>query len=341
MQIGTAAWIIVSMTSSTSLILTNKYIMKNYHFDWPISMTTYHFLCTYTLLEIMCRMGLFERAVTVPQSVRWRNAFFNVCGIIFMNFNLKMNSIGFYQLSKLCTIPVMVVVNFVFYQKVTPLRTVSFLLLLVLGIALFSVNEVSFNIPGTIIAAIAVCFTTASQTNTNMSSNKYNCFGPSFQHATALQMSILGLFASIALEGFGDHSILLHTFTGMELPLVLLTGGIALIANVSAFALIGKQSAITYQVVGHAKTIIIFIFGLIFDSSPTETSDQLMKKVLGLVLGMGGTVGYTYFEMIDKEKAKKLMDPNKSILESSDLGVPVGEFQPAKEITNFEEEEED
>ena len=339
MKIGTLAWILVSMTSSTSLILMNKYIMKNYHFDWPISMTTYHFFVTYSLLEIMCRMGLIERAVCIPQSIRWKNALFNVCGIIFMNFNLKMNTIGFYQLSKLCTIPVMVVVNFVFYKKTTPLRTVSFLILLVIGIAFFSINEVSFNLPGMIIAIIAVCFTIASQTNTNIASNQYKCFGASFQHATALQMTILGLIASLALETFGNHSILSHTFHGMELILILMTGGFALLANVSAFALIGKQSAITFQVVGHAKTIIIFVFGLIFDSSPTETSDQLLKKIFGLVIAMAGTIGYTFFEMIDKQKAKQLQD--ESTLESSDLGVPIDESNRERDFTNLNEEEEE
>ena len=139
MLLGTVAWIIGSMTSSTSLILLNKYIMKTYHFNWPITLTAYHFFMTFILLEIMCRFGLFDRASGIPQIELWKNAFFNVCGIVFMNFNLKLNSVGFYQLSKLCTIPVMVVVNYVIYKKKTPLRTVSSLILLVIVFALFSV----------------------------------------------------------------------------------------------------------------------------------------------------------------------------------------------------------
>ena len=338
MQLGTAAWILASMTFSTSLILVNKYIMKTYHFNWPITLTAYHFLCTFVLLEIMCRFGLFERATTVPKIACWKNAFFNVCGIVFMNFNLKMNSIGFYQLSKLCTIPVMVAVNFLIYKKKTPFRTVSSLILLVIGIALFSVNEVSFNIQGTIIAIIAVCFTTASQLNTNLTSNQYKCFGPSFQHATALQMTILGTIAALCIETFGSHSIFNHTFTGMELPLAMFTGLLALCSNVAAFALIGKQSAITYQVVGHAKTIIIFIFGLIVDSSPDETREQMIKKIIGLVFGMAGTILYTIFEMQDKDKAKKLADQKQTqMIESSDIDMPVGEFQPAQDSDYSEE----
>jgi drug/metabolite transporter (DMT)-like permease len=307
MGVGTAAWILGSMTFSTTLIMTNKYIMKSYGFNWPITLSAYHFFCTYFLLEIMCRMGLFERATKVPKSACWKNAFFNVCGIVFMNFNLKMNSVGFYQLSKLCCIPVMVIANFILYGKKTPQRTVYALLVLVLGIALFSVNEVSFNVAGSIIAAIAVVFTTASQMNTNIVSNEYSTFGPPMQHATALPMACFGVIASLAMETFGSNSIYLHTFSPAELTLVLLTGGLALISNVCAFALIGKTSAVTYQVVGHAKTIIIFVIGLLFmDSNNGETREQTIKKIFGLVLGMGGTIVYTIFEMQDKAKAKKL-----------------------------------
>ena len=312
MQLGTAAWIAMSMTFSTALIMTNKVIMQKFGFNWPITLSAYHFFCTYSLLEIMCRMDLFQRATTVPKSACWKNAFFNVCGIVFMNFNLKQNSVGFYQLSKLCCIPVMVLVNYVIYGKKTPTRTVACLLVLICGIALFSVNEVSFNMTGCILAIIAVCFTTASQMNTNIVSNQYGCFGPPLQHATALPMACLGLIASLGLETFGEHSIWLHHFQPLELGLCLFTGILALISNVCAFALIGKQSAVTYQVVGHAKTIIIFVIGLLFmDSNAGETREQTIKKILGLVLGMGGTIMYTVFEMQDKAAAKKAQEANK------------------------------
>ena len=338
MIIGTAVWILMSMTFSTSLIMVNKYVMKTYDFNWPITLSAYHFFCTYGLLEIMCRMRLFERASTVPQKAIWMNAFLTVCSIVFMNFNLKMNSVGFYQLSKLCCIPTMVLVNFVVYHKKTPTRTVCTLLVLLVGIALFSINEVSFNVPGTIMAVLAVCATTASQMNTNIVSNEYKCYGPPLQHAAALPMAIFGVFASLAMETFGEHSIFLHSFKPAELTLVLLTGVLALISNVCAFALIGKTSAVTYQVVGHAKTIIIFVCGLLFfDASQEETREQTIKKIFGLVLGMAGTIMYTVFEMQDKARKRREEEENEKLKkeedsffvnEASDDEVPLNSKSP-------------
>ncbi|EAY14689.1 phosphate translocator, putative [Trichomonas vaginalis G3] len=313
MGVGNAAWILMSMVSSTALIMTNKYIMNTYHFKWAITLSAYHFFCTYVLLEIMCRLHLFERATHVPASARWNNAFFNVCGIVFMNFNLNKNSVGFYQLSKLCTIPVMVLANYIFYGKKTPFRTLCCLAVLLVGIAMFTINEVSVNYLGCILAIIAVVFTTASQMNTNIASNKYKCFGPPMQHITALPMAAFGLISSLSIETFGENSIYLHSFERTEIILVLFTGVIALVSNVCAFALIGKTSAVTYQVTGHAKTIIIFIIGLLYmDSNANETREQTIKKIIGLIFGMGGTIAYTIFEMQDKAAAAKSKEEKKS-----------------------------
>ena len=293
------------MTGSTSLILLNKHIMTAYNFDWPVTLTTYHFFLTYFLLEIMCRMNLFERATTVPEKAKWLEGVFGVCGIVFMNFNLKMNSIGFYQLSKLACIPTMVLVNYIFQNKKTPNRTLITLAVLLIGLALFTVNDVSFNISGTIMAILAIVFTTAFQTYTNYCSTTYNVGGAALQHQTALPQSILALLSTFVLETFGPASIFHHQFQLIEGSLVLTTGLLAVISNICAFALIGKTSAVTYQVVGHAKTIIIFIFGLImFDSKVKEPLDKTIKKILGLVLSMIGTIFYTYFEMDDKAKKK-------------------------------------
>jgi hypothetical protein len=45
--------------------------MDNYGFKCVTFLTTYHFLLTFLLLEIMCRLHIFDRADHVPQSERW------------------------------------------------------------------------------------------------------------------------------------------------------------------------------------------------------------------------------------------------------------------------------
>jgi solute carrier family 35 protein E3 len=86
--------------------------------------------------------------------------------------------------------------------------------------------------------------------------------------------------------------------------IVILTGFVSVSVNVCAFGLIGKTSAVTYQVVGHCKTILIFVFGLImFPAKHGETTEQFLKKIAGLMISMSGVIFYTYLELKAKAAA--------------------------------------
>jgi solute carrier family 35 protein E3 len=305
----TLGWIIGSIASSTSIILMNKHVMDNFHFNSPIFLTAYHFIMTWGLLEIMCRAKLFERATTFPQPARWFLGAASVGGVVFMNFNLKMNSVGFYQLSKLLVIPTIVIYNFFFENKSTPIPVLCSLAILLVGIALFTVNDVQVNLPGSFIAVLAVLFVAVSQSQTGVVQKAYGINGPSAQHATAFHQFLMALVSGIIVETHGSGSIFTHEFAQTEVVIILLTGVVSVSVNVCAFGLIGKTSAVTYQVVGHCKTILIFVFGLImFPPKQDETSAQFTKKIAGLVVSMSGMMLYTYLELKAKsasaEKAK-------------------------------------
>ncbi|EAY17206.1 glucose-6-phosphate/phosphate-tranlocation protein, putative [Trichomonas vaginalis G3] len=306
MGCGTPFLIGGSMATSTTLIMLNKHVMQNYGFRWPISLSTFHFFCTWGVLELLCRLKFFERATAMPLKMRITCAFESVAGIIFANFSLKLNSVGFYQLTKLLCIPAMVATNYFYYHKKTPFRTLCTLGVLLLGVALFTVNEVSVNLNGSIVSAIYIFFNVIFQIQTNVISNTYHISGPSYQLANSLPMTIISFFCAVFYEFFGDNSILKHEFKGPELFWTFMTGMIAVWANVFGISIIGKASPVTFQVVGHAKTILIFVFGLIFlDKNVEETADQKFKKICGLTLGMIGTIAYSIFEMQDKAKAKQ------------------------------------
>ncbi|KAH0786540.1 phosphate translocator protein [Histomonas meleagridis] len=254
----------------------------------------------------MCRMKLFPRATNIPSSARWGMACISVAGVVFMNFNLNMNSVGFYQLSKLCCIPFLVVYNFFFLGKTTPPKILFSLFILLVGISLFTVNDVQVNIPGSIIAVLAVISVSIQQTKMGTMQKEYQCNGPSVQHATAFEQFVICLFVACLIETSGKHNIISHQFQKSEIILIILTGIISCGVNVCSFGLIGKTSPITYQVVGHVKTILIFIFGLLmFPPDENETRAMFIKKVSGLIISMTGVILYTYFNLKDKEESTK------------------------------------
>jgi solute carrier family 35 protein E3 len=298
----TIGWIVGSVASSTSIIMMNKHVMDDYGFSWPISLTAYHFVMTWGLLELMCRLHLFERADSFPWSQRWFLGAATVAAVVFMNFNLQLNSVGFYQLSKLLVIPTIVVYSFIFEKKTTPVATLASLAILLVGIALFTVNDVQANLPGTVMAGMAVAATAVSQTKTGAVQREYRINGPSAQHATAFPQFLVALISALAVDTHGTRSLFGHSFQKAECVVIILTGFVSVFVNMCAFGLIGKTSAVTYQVVGHCKTILIFVFGLVmFPAKEGETTAQFVKKVVGLVVSMSGMILYTYLQLKGKK----------------------------------------
>lgn len=298
--------------------------MTNYGFNSPIFLTAYHFFLTWLLLEIMCRMGYFQRATHISQYQLWRMAAYGVGAVVFMNFNLKLNSVGFYQLSKLCCVPFMVVYDYVVLGKTTPFSVISSLLLLLVGIGLFSINDVQLNLIGSIIASVAVVCVSVFQIFTGSKQKEFDVGGNTLQHATALPQFVIALITAAFLETRGSSAIYKQRFDSVTIPQILLTGLVAVSVNICSFGLIGRTSAVTYQVVGHIKTILIFIFGLLFfPPNGKETISQRNKKVVGLCISMIGVIMYTYLKLkltnpsnqvkVVEEEPKKLLEDEKFV----------------------------
>lgn len=306
-----AAWIFSSIFFSTVLISLNKYITRTYSFDFMVTMTSFHFLVTYFLLEIMCRMGLFERAVEYPRKDRWILALYGVGSVVGMNFNLEKNSVGFYQLSKLCTIPALVVYNLLVNKKKTPLNILGSLAILLAGVGLYSVNDVELNTVGTIIAALAVVATAAFQLSAGSDQGKYSISGPQLQHASAFPQFVLCFCAALATEIFNPrHSIRNHNFTRNEILTIVLTAVLAVGVNVSCFGIIGKTSALTYQVVGHVKTVLILLCGFIFFPPKTPVEKPVLVRTgIGMIVAMVGVILYSAFGMKNKAREEETRAP--------------------------------
>lgn len=323
--------IIGSIFTSTALILTIKQVMTQYDFGCPTFLTSFHFLLTFLLLSIMGKLHFFEISHNVPQKLCWIQGFFGVLSIVAMNFNLKMNSIGFYQLSKLCNIPCMVVYKYFFQNTKTPSNTLFSLGILLVGLCLFTVNDVQFNTVGTIVAAVAVIATTIYQSQTQGLQRQFSVSGTQLNYLVGVPQFTICIIAGVIIETTGKNNILIHSFEATEVMLIIATGLLAVLGNVVGFSLIGKAGPVTFQVVGHVKTMLIFIFGLIMFPSRQESSEQFKKKILGLCISMVGVVFYTVFELRNKEAERLKILRKQEEEEANDLNVEKGPDEVFKE----------
>jgi solute carrier family 35 protein E3 len=233
----------------------------------------------------------------------------------------------------------MVVYKLLFKHKTTPIQSLISLAILLVGIGLFTVNDVEFNIPGTIIAAIAIFSTTVYQSRSAYMQSEYGITGPQLNEIVAFPQFVICFVAALATETYGRRSILLHQFQKIEVGLILLTGLFAAFGNVIGFIIIGWTGPVTFQVIGHIKTILIFVFGLIlFPPKFAESPAQKRKKITGLVVSMIGVIMYTFFELRirDQERLEKLKALKKELEEKKKendalAGRPVNQlFQDAE-----------
>ena len=98
------ALIIGSILSSVLLVIVNKMIFDR-GFSFVFTLSTLHFIVTAGLLSIMSSwMKLFEPGY-LPYLTNILVGALGVASITLMNFSLQYNSVGFYQVLKLCVIP--------------------------------------------------------------------------------------------------------------------------------------------------------------------------------------------------------------------------------------------
>jgi hypothetical protein len=83
-----------------------------------------------------------------------------------MGFSVKTNSIGFYHLSKLHMISFLVLYKLLALKESTRAKTLLSLAALLVGMTLFTVNDVAFSFVGTIIALVVILMVATYQTLT-------------------------------------------------------------------------------------------------------------------------------------------------------------------------------
>lgn len=74
----------------------------------------------------------------------------------------------------------------------------------------------------------------------------------------------------------------LHTDVACSLPVVV-SCIFALGVNISNYLVLGKTSPLTYQVLGHMKTVLILILGFTVFKKPVD-----IRNVIGITIAMVG-----------------------------------------------------
>lgn len=203
-----------------------------------------------------------------------------------MNLSLAQNSVGFYQLSKLACIPVIIAVEYILYDKSVPISKLLAVIIIVLKVGMASVNDVTVTLIGVILATVAVFFTSMGQILCSHYQQDLECDSMQLLYNTCPLVTI-GMLVSVPF--FHDVQQLAEVeFSAPLLAHIFWSCVLAFAVNVTNYLILGKTSALAYQVLGHLKTILILILGFVVFNYQYNG-----KLIVGTVLALGGVVTYT------------------------------------------------
>jgi len=196
-----------------------------------------------------------------------------------MNLNLSYNSVGFYQLSKLVCIPIIIAIERVKYGKTVPASLLASLVPLLVGVGIATVNDFSLNLVGTVYAAVAVLTASYAQILTSHTQKELGCDALQLLHQ-ACPFVIAGMLMAIPVF---HNVVAMEPISRMALGRIAFSCVLAFGVNASNYVVLGKTSALTYQVLGHVKTISILVLGFIlFHNTPSK------RVVAGILVALVG-----------------------------------------------------
>ncbi|GAB4851951.1 UDP-rhamnose/UDP-galactose transporter 2 [Ancistrocladus abbreviatus] len=265
------AWA-MNVISSVGLIMANKQLMSThgYAFSFATTLTGFHFTVT-ALVGLVSNATGYSVSKHVPV---WELLWFSIVAnisITGMNFSLMLNSVGFYQISKLSMIPVVCVMEWILHNKHYSREVKMSVLVVVIGVGVCTVTDVKVNAKGFLCAAVAVL-------------------------STSLQ----------------------------QILFILLSCLLAVFCNVSQYLCIGRFSAVSFQVLGHMKTVCVLTLGwLLFDSELT------LKNIMGMALAVIGMVIYSWAVELEKQSSAKTAHHAKNSLTEEEIRLLKGDLANA------------
>lgn len=283
--------------------------MQLYKFDFIFTLTFLHLSFTAVVLQATASLSGWFTLKSLPVIQNVAVAVAGVGSISFMNASLNYNSVGLYQVSKLATVPCILLIKY-FVSSETVNRKVQFSLLIVLaGVYMATVTDVALTQLGLILALIAVVSTAQFQIWQGSKQKQFAVDSIQLTASVTPYQAALSLALACIFEFPGDRSIWLHTLTPPEIVLIILSCLCAVAVNLVTFALIGKTSAVTYQVVGHFKTVLVLLGGYLF-FYPTDPSKQgeMYKNIIGVVVAMVGVVLYGHVSHMQSIKEPDILD---------------------------------
>lgn len=300
-----------NIISVTAIVVVNKKVFNELHFHFPICLVLIHTCITYLGLRSAAAAGFFKMKYTPLQPrliLATSFVFYNGSSLV----NLNLNTVGFYQISKILITPMVMAVNYVVYSEGTTKAVKTAVLVMLVGVTMATVSDVDVTFLGFVIGLVAVVASAQYQiligkTQKSLDASANQLLVSYTPYVVVLLAAITPMDKMLLTEeqqtNIGTYSQWLQHYGTMDAILtILLSGCCGLLVSLSTFLMIGATSALTYNIVGHLKTITILAMGvLVFGDSVSE------KKVLGIAMALGGVIWYSKIKLDLQSQTKEVV----------------------------------
>jgi solute carrier family 35 protein E3 len=226
------------------------------------------------------------------------------------NLCLHLNTVPANQMAKVFLLPCSIFLNFIFLRIIPESKNIPSLFLTVAGSAAFQLAESSATTAGLAISLIMVVTSWYSQHSMEQCRSKLGM--------TSLQqmLNVLPLSTAIvvATSPFVDAASLsfdvvaLHYEPLVRLPwtwylLLFISCCLGLIVTWTCFEIVSTMSALSYKVLSHAKTVILFAIGMAHNRRPVA-----LIQWIGAVVTFAGIVWYLMLLECSTQRANSSRD---------------------------------
>uniref|UniRef100_H2ZBQ3 Sugar phosphate transporter domain-containing protein n=1 Tax=Ciona savignyi TaxID=51511 RepID=H2ZBQ3_CIOSA len=291
-----AAVLLLNLMCSTCIVFLNKWLYTKMKFP-NMTLTCFHFIATSTGLYVCQRANVFSPKRLplldiVPLSITF-------CGfVVFTNLSLQNNTVGTYQLAKVLTTPVIIIIQTYFYNTEFTARIKATLIPITIGVFINSYYDIKFSMVGTLYALAGVLVTALYQIlvgskQKELQANSMQLLYYQAPMSSLMLLVLIPIFEPVVAEG----GIFSGSWGFDAIRLVSLTGLIAFLINLTIFWIIGNTSPVTYNMFGHFKFCVTLMGGYIIFQDPIQ-----LYQVFGILITVFGILAYTHEKLKGKSQ---------------------------------------
>lgn len=282
-----------NVATSVLIVFVNKWVY-NAGFSFATCLCALHFFASAITVKAIEKIS-GNRHAFMPLYDKLLYSIVASASIVTLNTSLLVNTVSLYQISKLLIVPFVAIAEFILLNRSLRANQLIAVLLVVLGVGIVTVSDFTMgglNLFGILVAATSVVTSGMQQIMCGQIQRRLNLTANQMLSNTApvqgMMVVLVGPYLDSLITNKWITSYLRDSSNYSSFYVVILSCIIASAVNLSQFMCLGRFSAVTFQVLGHTKTIVVLLlgWGLLGDVIT-------LKKLAGMILAVLGMIAYS------------------------------------------------